>query len=384
MKKTILLKSVLLLCALIAGSGSVWAAVATEDIVITSANLTKSSGYPTQAETTFDVNDFTFGYNTGVYRPTANNTPSGWIGGQVIQFKKNLGVLYNTTAINNITKIRIYRCYGSAPFTLYSGSSAQPTTNGCAHDAASGVTSSTETMEYQKYVKGKDATTESINVTYFEFDLSTNKPSYFKISCGDGTLYVNKIVITHEVNDVPTTISSVGWNTFSSPFALDFTGYTDANAYMVTNASGTTLTLAQVTGTVPANTGLLISGEAGDVDIPTAASSTTDVTANKLKPGTGAEINAADKYVLVASGGKAVFQHTGTNAATVPVGKAYLDLEGVSLSREFILDDSQITGISEVHATNMFNGAIYNLSGQRITKPGKGLYIVNGKKVIIK
>ena len=34
--------------------------------------------------------------------------------------------------------------------------------------------------------------------------------------------------------------------------------------------------------------------------------------------------------------------------------------------------------------TNLENAVIYNLNGQRVDKAQKGLYIVNGKKVVIK
>ena len=44
------------------------------------------------------------------------------------------------------------------------------------------------------------------------------------------------------------------------------------------------------------------------------------------------------------------------------------------------------TGVKEVNATiyNKENGAIYDLSGRRVTTMKKGIYIVNGKKYIVK
>ena len=185
---------------------------------------------------------------------------------------------------------------------------------------------------------------------------------------------------------ITATVSSVGWTTFSNENAIDFTGITAVKAYMVTNASGETLTLSQLTGTVPANTGLLICGDAGEkVIIPAVASSSTSVTANKLKAGTGSTVNAADKYVLVARGGKAVFAPTDENAATVAVGKAYLDLEGVTLARGFFLDDSEATGVREIDTMkNIAIGQFYNLAGQRVAQPQKGLYIMNNKKIVIR
>ena len=46
--------------------------------------------------------------------------------------------------------------------------------------------------------------------------------------------------------------------------------------------------------------------------------------------------------------------------------------------------NDQSTGITTINATERFDGAIYNLRGQRITTPAKGLYIRNGKKFFMK
>jgi len=63
--------------------------------------------------------------------------------------------------------------------------------------------------------------------------------------------------------------------------------------------------------------------------------------------------------------------------------RAYLDNKtGVSEVKLFI--DGLATRISEINGTAVENGAIYNVAGQRVQKAQKGLYIVNGKKVVIK
>ncbi len=43
------------------------------------------------------------------------------------------------------------------------------------------------------------------------------------------------------------------------------------------------------------------------------------------------------------------------------------------------------TGIKEIldNETNDLQGPYYNINGQRVSRPGKGIYIVNGKKIII-
>ena len=41
-----------------------------------------------------------------------------------------------------------------------------------------------------------------------------------------------------------------------------------------------------------------------------------------------------------------------------------------------------VTGIDTVQNTTVSNGAVYNMQGIRVAQPTKGLYIVNGKKVM--
>jgi hypothetical protein len=42
------------------------------------------------------------------------------------------------------------------------------------------------------------------------------------------------------------------------------------------------------------------------------------------------------------------------------------------------------TGINEVNAPEAAANGYYNLAGQHVANPTKGLYIVNGKKVLVK
>ena len=46
--------------------------------------------------------------------------------------------------------------------------------------------------------------------------------------------------------------------------------------------------------------------------------------------------------------------------------------------------DTTITGISQLNANRKLDGTIYNLNGQKMEKAQKGLYIINGKKVVVK
>jgi hypothetical protein len=67
---------------------------------------------------------------------------------------------------------------------------------------------------------------------------------------------------------------------------------------------------------------------------------------------------------------------------TIGANKAYLVYNGPE-TREFLLS-GEATGIDNVSVSNCGNGEVYDLQGRRVSQPTKGLYIVNGKKVVIK
>lgn len=134
------------------------------------------------------------------------------------------------------------------------------------------------------------------------------------------------ITATFIPTTVSKTITSAGWATYCSPYALDFSS-TITNleaAYIVTGASGDVVSLTEVEGTVPAETGLLLKGN-GDCVIPVVASSTTDVSANKLI-GKTAEytLPAGEGYVLLKENGVIGFYMNPDAAFTVGANTAYL------------------------------------------------------------
>ena len=193
---------------------------------------------------------------------------------------------------------------------------------------------------------------------------------------------------------VSTTIGTTGYSTFSCPVPLDFSGVSGLTAYVATSVGDGKVTLTSVT-TAPANTGLVLKGTAGETyNIPVTASAEAPAS-NMLVGCIVSTTVAADttsdfnNYVLVNESGTAKFQSLVKNGATVTGGKAFLKNGAYSSgarSLQIVFDD-ETTGISAAlnDKGQMINDKIvYNLQGQRAEKPTKGLYIVNGKKVIMK
>jgi hypothetical protein len=193
---------------------------------------------------------------------------------------------------------------------------------------------------------------------------------------GGSTLYPVYVL----VNPAETITPSKEYTTYVTTNALDFTGL-GIKAYVATAASATAVTLAEVT-TVPAGTPLVLEGTAGDVyNVPVIASATAPAS-NLLLAGDGVkEIGGDSNFDYILKDGKFYRAQAGTLA----VGKAYLHLSAAPSSREFLEIDfnGDVTAIKNIKVGTEDN-VYYDLQGRRVLYPTKGLYIVNGKKVIIK
>ena len=141
---------------------------------------------------------------------------------------------------------------------------------------------------------------------------------------------------------------------------------------------------------VPAATPLLLNGNEGVYSVPVLASTSASIGTNYLVRGPGDEVGEATgtntRFVLVVSGTNAVFKKIGdTKHPEISTDKAYLEIPAVLSARELSinLDGGDATAIKTMKVGTEDN-IYYNLQGQRVLYPTKGLYIVNGKKVIIK
>ncbi len=213
--------------------------------------------------------------------------------------------------------------------------------------------------------------------------------STLTLSVKSGDYWPKSLAITYPVSTVATTINNTyGWATLSSDKILDFSGDI-ANleaAYIITGATGNSVTTQEINGKIAAGQGILLKGS-GEVSIPVADAASYNHTGNLLKAGTDAAVAKEDgksKYVLSVKDGKAVFKLINGTAPTVATGKAYLEITGGG-APVLSLDFDAATGIEQTrwaaeHATD----AIYTLSGQRVSDAKKGLYIKNGRKIIVK
>lgn len=178
------------------------------------------------------------------------------------------------------------------------------------------------------------------------------------------------------------TVSNVGYGTYASDNALDFTG-SSIKAFYAT-VSGTTMTFRSVSK-VPANTGVLLYKDGGATeDVPVFSGTADEVTGNAFVRGTGASVTWAsdnEKYVLFNGDDGIGFYKANNNR--IATNRAYIQVPTGTNVKSFAINLDDTDAIKAI-AGESENAVIYNLAGQRVNKAQKGIYIINGKKVLVK
>lgn len=188
------------------------------------------------------------------------------------------------------------------------------------------------------------------------------------------------------VNCDAVTIPEAGYATYcnATTKAVSFARVT---AYKVSNVGATSVTLEEITE-APANTPVILNGAAGTYALDIIASASA-VGTNKLNvsDGNATTDDANTVYALAAKGEPAVVGFYKVKAGVkVPAGKCYLSV-AVTSAPEYLGfgGDGNTTSVNDVRSKmEEGRGEFYNLAGQRVAQPTKGLYIVNGKKYIVK
>lgn len=187
-------------------------------------------------------------------------------------------------------------------------------------------------------------------------------------------------------------IGEAGVATYCPTVDVDFTTLTAVKAYIGSGFNRETgvLTMTRVYD-VPAGTGLLVKGAAGTYEVPESPSASIysnllrGVTVErKLSATTGGYAN----YVLASGSNGMGFYRVPAEGMTLAAGRAYLTIPAETAASRSTLrvvfdDEEEATAISDVDRQEG-EAAVYDLQGRRVAQSQRGLYISNGKKVVVK
>ena len=210
----------------------------------------------------------------------------------------------------------------------------------------------------------------------------TNTDNYGFIGIiADGAMYIGTLAIEWDENIAPVTIPAALYTTYcNATKSLDFEG-TGVTAYVVSEINTNSVTLSEVNA-VPANTPVILKAETEGSYALNVAASAAAVGTNKLQVSDGNVTGGANIFAL-ANKASGVGFYVVNDAVTIPTGKCYLNT-GATSTKEFLSFEDDATSLSEELRTKSeeSDGAVYDLSGRHVQKPTKGIYLVNGKKVL--
>lgn len=244
-------------------------------------------------------------------------------------------------------------------------------------------------------------------------DLEKIQSAGFRINASNSATIKSIKLLSYDdsYDAVSITVGSEGIATYSDGDKNVQISACDAlKAYYASDVTTGTVTLTELTGCIPANTGVMIYGAAGTYTVPVGDEGWPSITTNYLKPtgdyngmvyrsqysGYTGEDNVDNiknnyRYIFAKNSSDVIGFYKLTTDHTLAAHKAYLetptDITPASARVALVFsDEAEATGISASLGEKVEKASehIYNLRGMRVTQPQKGLYIKNGKKMIIR
>lgn len=221
--------------------------------------------------------------------------------------------------------------------------------------------------------------------TITEAAMTFNEGAVIKAKGSDTNIILDYILL-EKVTSEDVAVSAIKFATYVP--VINVVAPADVKVYTakVNEAkSAVVLTEVPANSVIAKGTPVLVGAEAGSYTFEASAGEAASFENNDLKAATAdTKGDGSTIYALVEQDGEAVFAPLKEGVA-VSVGHAYLELPTASATRFYSIQfGGETTGINEVNAAAKADGAYYTLQGVKTSKAAKGIYIHNGKKVVIK
>lgn len=246
-------------------------------------------------------------------------------------------------------------------------------------------------------ITDKNASNETVDNTIdWEIKASTTTPAttdqylvvrLAKSSDNKGCFFgLKQITLYNGYRFATTTTSNIdNVATFSASSPVTFSS--DATAYIAINSNDTQVTLSPLNGALAAGQGAIVSkATTGDI-YAYVSTEATDSRNNQLVGGGDYNMDLTDGnyYIFNKQGEEAVFSPLKESASTtLAANKAVLKTTTTG-GQALTLDFGSVTGINTATTAMPATNATFDLSGRKVNgKLPAGLYIKNGKKLLIK
>ena len=193
-------------------------------------------------------------------------------------------------------------------------------------------------------------------------------------------------VLIEKVSDLAP-ISSAKFATYSPSSNVIVPAEESGIKVYTAKVEGNQINLTQVEAgkVLKAGTGYVVAGEEKSYEFALTNDAAEAIAGNELKvAGEGLTATAATKYYVLTNRAEGVGFGKVADGVNIPAGKCYIDLTETASKATFLSFGGETTGISNVNAAKANANEYFSLQGVKTMKPNKGIYIHNGKKVVIK
>lgn len=221
--------------------------------------------------------------------------------------------------------------------------------------------------------------------TITEAAMTFNEGTVIKVKKTDTNIILDYILL-EKVTSEDVAVSAIKFATYVPVInVVAPAGVKVYTAKVNEDKSAVVLTEVPAGSVIAKGTPVLVGAEEGSYTFAASANEAAPVADNDLKAAAAdTKGDGSTIYALVEQDGKAVFAPLKEGVA-VSLGHAYLELPAASATRFYSIQfGGETTGINEVNAAAKADGAYYTLQGVKTSKAAKGIYIHNGKKVVIK
>jgi len=241
----------------------------------------------------------------------------------------------------------------------------------------------TNTFAIDNYGNAKISAVFEGSTMTLRFNTGSNQDRfrYYKNS-GQQPIQLYKKVVEEETTP-SVTIGDSKWATYVAEDNVTFPS--GVSAYTVETINTDHVTLGVVSAVKEGTPILVYSETPGTYTLEVVEEGVCDETFNnKLKVSDGTVPGGANIYALANKDNVVGFYPVASNV-TIPDGKAYLDTSSAKHHvKGFLALGGVADAINNIAVENA-NGTIFNIAGQKVQNITKGgLYIVNGKKVVVK